>query len=392
MFRIPRVIDGFGPHLAGQFMSRISRTTLLKLSTILILVCAISLLHFFTSTEHIYLHQVYQRSYYIPIVLASFWFEVLGGLATVLGLTSVYLVHIHRDWGHHSFYSFQQYTEIVMYVLVSVLVGYLSRSQRKARERLERTAEELSSAYQKLNQTFDQLRHSERLASLGQLSAGIAHEIRNPLGSIQGAVEILSDGVPPGSPKLEFAQIAKREVANLHRLVGDILRFSKPAPPMRLPTGVGEIVEAACKLCADQARKQGIEFLRQEDSPVRNVLVDPEQLKQVLLNIFLNAIQAQPAGGRISIRMFAERNEEVISIQDSGPGIEPENLNRIFDPFFTTKREGTGLGLSISYQLVRNNGGRIHVTSTPGQGTCFLISFPFSAQKRTDAQEARPAK
>ncbi|HYK91335.1 MAG TPA: ATP-binding protein [Acidobacteriota bacterium] len=373
-------------------MSKISQAKLLKLGTILILVCAISLLHFFTSTEHIYLHQVYQRSYYIPIVLASFWFEVLGGLATALGLTAVYLVHILRDWSHHSFYSFQQYTEIVMYLLVSLLLGYLSRNQRKARERLETTAAELTAAYERLNQTFDQLRQSERLASLGQLSAGLAHEIRNPLGSIQGAVEILSHGVSPEDPKSEFAQIAKREVANLHKLVGDILKFSKPAPPLRLPSDVDEIVDAARRLCADQARKQGVEIILQRVSLARTISVDAEQLKQVLLNILLNAIQAQPTGGRVVVRSFAEMDEAVISIEDSGPGIEPENLDRIFDPFFTTKREGTGLGLSISYQLVRNNGGRIRVTSSPGQGACFLISFPFPPSQNVNDPKPKNEK
>ncbi len=369
-------------------MSEESRAKLLRICTIVVLVCAITLLHFFTSTEHIYLHQVYQRSYYIPIVLASFWFEIAGGLVTALGLTAVYRVHILRDWSHHSFYSFQQYTEIVMYFFVALLLGYLSQNQRKVRERLEKTAAELSAAYQKLNQTFDQLRQAERLASLGQLSAGLAHEIRNPLGSIQGAVEILSEGVSGEDPKAEFAQIAKREVANLHKLVGDILRFSKPAPPLPIPSDVQEIIEASCRLCADQARRQGTEIVILGEPPARTILVDPEQIKQVLLNILLNAIQAQPAGGRVVIRSFAEMGESVISVEDSGPGIEPENLDRIFDPFFTTKREGTGLGLSISYQLVRNNGGRIRITSSPGHGACFLVSFPLAASRNPNATES----
>ncbi len=167
-----------------------------KAILIILLVSGITALHFLTGTEHMNLHQIYQRSYYIPIVLASFWFEVLGGLVTAVGLSSVYLIHIIRDWGHYPDYSFQQYAEIAMYIAVAVLAGSLSRAQRKARQRLEAASAELSAAYQKLNETFDQLRHSDRLASLGQLAAVIAHEIRNPLGSIQGAVEILGEGLP----------------------------------------------------------------------------------------------------------------------------------------------------------------------------------------------------
>jgi signal transduction histidine kinase len=348
-----------------------------KAILIILLVSGITLLHFLTSTEHIYLHQVYQRSYYIPIVLASFWFEVLGGLVTAVGLSSVYLVHIIRDWGHYPAYSFQQYAEIAMYMAVAVLAGSLSRAQRKARQRLEAASAELSAAYQKLNETFDRLRHSDRLASLGQLAAVIAHEIRNPLGSIQGAVDILGEGLPASDPRSEFAQIARKEVAALERLTSEILQFSKPAPPKQLPIDPQEIIEAACRLCADQARRQQVDICI-APAPATRILVDPEQIKQVLLNVLINALQVQPSGGKIEIRIFRDSNDVVISVRDFGPGIAAENLGHIFDPFFTTKREGTGLGLAVSYQLVSHNGGRIRAESPPGQGACFRISFPTS--------------
>jgi two-component system, NtrC family, sensor histidine kinase HydH len=348
----------------------------LKVGVIVVLVSIITILHFSTSTEHMYLHQIYQRSYYIPIVLASFWFEIWGGLATAIGLTALYLVHIRHDWSHHPDYSFQQYAEIAMYLIIAALVGYLSQIQRKTREQLENAGSQLRAAYQKLNETFDQLRHSDRLASLGQLSAGIAHEIRNPLGSIQGAVDILAQDLPPEDPKSEFAKIARKEVSRLEKLTGEILQFSKPAPPKQFPIDWREIVEAACRLCSDQARSQGVEIVRRIESPEATILVDPEQVKQVLINILINAIQAQPGGGEITILGNIEAGELVLSIQDRGPGMTPEQLDRIFDPFFTTRREGTGLGLSISFQLVKNNGGRIRATSEPGRGSCFHVSFP----------------
>jgi two-component system sensor histidine kinase HydH len=348
-----------------------------KAILIILLVAIITALHFLTSTEHIYLHSIYQRSYYIPIVLACYWFEILGGLATAIGLSSVYLIHIIRDWGHYPAYSFQQYAEIAMYMVVAVLAGSLSRTQRKARQRLEAAGAELSAAYKKLNETFDQLRHSDRLAALGQLAAVVAHEIRNPLGSIQGAVEILGAGLLPSDPKAEFAQIAQKEVTALEKLTSEILQFSKPAPPKQLPIDPQEIIEAACHLCADQARRQQVE-INLEPVPAMHIMVDPEQIKQVLLNILINAIQAQPSGGKIEIRVSHDANDVVLSIRDFGPGIAEENLDRIFEPFFTTKREGTGLGLAISYQLVNHNGGRIRVESPRGQGVCFRISFPMS--------------
>ncbi len=348
----------------------------LKAGIVAALVLIITILHFSTGTEHLYLHQIYQRSYYIPIVLASFWFEIWGGVVTAVCLTVLYLIHIWHDWSHNPDYAFNQYAEIAMYLIIATLVGFLSQVQRKTREQLENAGSELKAAYKKLNETFDQLRHSDRLASLGQLSAGIAHEIRNPLGSIQGAVEILAQDLPAEDPKSEFAQIAKKEVSRLEKLTSEILQFSKPAPPRQLPTEWREIVDAARRLCADRAVRKRIEIVDQVGSPRRPILVDPEQVKQVLLNILINAIQALHEGGIIAIRDSQESSESILSIQDSGPGIEPAQLDHIFDPFFTTKREGTGLGLSISFQLVKNNGGRIWVTSEPGKGSCFYVGFP----------------
>jgi signal transduction histidine kinase len=345
---------------------------------IILLISIITALHFLTGTEHMYLHQIYQRSYYIPIVLAGFWFEILGGLITAVGLSCVYLIHIIHDWGHYPAYSFQQYAEIAMYIAVAVLTGSLSRSQRRVSQRLEAASAELSASYRKLNETFDRLRHSDRLASLGQLAAVITHEIRNPLSSIQGAVEILAKGLPSSDPKAEFAQIALREITALERLTNEILQFSKPSPPKQLPIDPQEIIEAAWRLCADQARHQQVE-VRFEQALALRILVDPEQIKQVMLNILLNAIQVQPSGGKIEIRVSRDSNNVIISIKDFGPGIEAENMDRIFDPFFTTKREGTGLGLAISHQLVSHNGGKITAESVPGKGACFLISFPMSS-------------
>jgi two-component system, NtrC family, sensor histidine kinase HydH len=357
-------------------MSKESTHPYLKAGIIAAFVFAITALHFSTGTDRMYLHQIYQRSYYIPIILACFWFEIWGGLTTAVILSSLYLVHIRHDWAHHPDYSFQQYAEIAMYLVIAVLGGYLSRVQRKTRERLEKAGSELKEAYHKLNETFDQLRHADRLASLGQLSAGIAHEIRNPLGSIQGAVDILAQDLSQEDPKSEFAQIARKEISRLERLTSEILQFSKPAPPKRLQTDWREIVDAACRLCSDQARRQGVEIAKSVYPQEALILIDPEQVKQVLVNILINAIQAQPNGGRITIEGERNSGDLILSIRDRGLGMTPDQLDRIFDPFFTTRHEGTGLGLSISFQLVKNNGGRIWAESESGRGSCFHVSFP----------------
>ncbi len=360
---------------------RNTKQNYLRIGIIVVLVAVITILHFETSTEHRYLHQIYQRSYYIPIVLAGYWFELLGGLSTACGLAVLFIIHIWRDWAHHPDYTFQQYAEIPMYLVIALLVGYLSRFQRKTRENLERAGAELAAAYKKLNDTFDQLRHADRLSLLGQLSAGIAHEIRNPLASIKGAVDILGEGMAGEDPKSEFARIAQKEVARLERLTSEILQFSKPAPPQKLEADPREIIDAACRLVSDQAHRQGIEIVRHLSEAKTAILVDPEQVKQVLINILINAIQAQALGGKITITGKMESGDWRISVEDNGPGISRDQLERIFEPFFTTRREGTGLGLSISDQLVKNNGGTIRASSEPGQGACFEVRFPAIAER-----------
>ncbi len=353
-----------------------SKNKYLRIGIVVVLVLVITGLYFKTTIERPYLHQICQRSSYIPIVLAGYWFEIMGGLGTALGLTVLFIVHLWRDGSHHPNDAFQQYAEIAMYLAIGVLVGCLSRVQRKTRESLKKAGSEAAGAHKKLSETFDQLRHADRLALMGELSAGIAQEIRKPLASIQEAVDILGQGMSAEDPKSGYAEIARKEAARIEKLTSEILQFSKPAPPQKQNADPREIIEAACRLVADQAHKQGIELVRYFNQSQAMILVDPDQIKQVLINILVNAIQAQTGGGNIAIRGKIGSGEWITSIQDAGPGISSEQLDKIFDPFFTTKREGAGLGLSISYQLVKNNGGRIMATSKLGQGACFDIAFP----------------
>jgi two-component system, NtrC family, sensor histidine kinase HydH len=357
-------------------MKNTSKYKFIRTGCIAALVLIITILHFKTNIDRPYLHQIYQRSYYIPIVLAGFWFELLGALATAIGLAILFIAHIWHDWSHHPDYTFQQYAEIPMYFVIAILVGYLSRLQRITREKLETAGTEVSTAYKKLNDAFDQLRHADRLASLGQLAAGIAHEIRNPLASIKGAVDILGQNMPADDPKSEFAQIACKEASRIEKLTGEILQFSKPVPPQKMRTDPHEIIESARRLVADQARRLGVVLNHNAVESNATIFVDPEQVKQVLINILINGIQAQPNGGALQISVRTEAEECIMAVQDSGPGMTQDQLERIFDPFYTTKREGTGLGLSISYQMVKNNGGRIWAASNPGNSSCFYISFP----------------
>ncbi len=347
-------------------------------ASILAGVLVISAFHYTTSTDHRYLHEIYQRVYYVPILLAAFWYGPVGGVSTALLTSGLYLYHIQRDWHHFPMYTFNQYAEIILYHAIGLLVGILSSRERRQRRDLERTSRRLSEAYESLQKTFEHLRQTDRLASMGQLSAGIAHEIRNPLGTIKGSIEILSGDFPSDHPKREFLRIVHQEIARLNAIVEDFLRFGRPPQPSIQPTSVAELLDSTLTLLQKPARDAQVRIRIVDDPQVPPVPMDPDQIRQVMLNVMLNSLEAMPDGGLLEVRVRrAQENGRVaIEVSDSGVGPAGVDLERIFDPFYTTKAGGTGLGLSICFQLVKNHGGNISVRANPDRGLTFRIELP----------------
>jgi signal transduction histidine kinase len=353
------------------------RADLSKYALIAFLILILSTSHYQTAIEHRYLHEIYQRGYYIPILLAAFWFGPWIGLMTAFLTSSIYVVHIARDWTSFPVYSFNQYAEIVLYHVIALIIGVLSQRERRQRDRLERTSAELTQAYEQLRQTFEKLRKSDRLAALGELSAGIAHEIRNPLGSIKGAAEILEKEVDQSHPKHEFVQIIKEEVARLNSLVAEFLKFARPPQPSTEVTSINEQLRSTLVLLGKEAEKAQIKVDLSLDESLPPIRLDPDQIRQVLLNVLLNGIQSMPDGGNLKIISHPGNHGQgvVVEIRDKGEGIDGD-LERIFDPFFTTRAEGTGLGLSISHQLVENHGGTLSASRNEDRGMTFRIELP----------------
>jgi signal transduction histidine kinase len=356
----------------------------LKVLLIVVLALAVSAFHFGTPTEHRYLHEIYQRIYYIPILLAAFWYGPLVGVVSAFLVSGIYLVHIQMDWHHTPVYTFNQYAEIILYHVIALIIGLLSYRQRQQQERLEDTSQRLSEAYAKLQSTFEQLRRADRLAALGELSAGIAHEIRNPLGSIKGSAEILEEEIPTGHPKREFLDIIKEESTRLNGIVNEVLRFARPPEPRIESTSLNELIEATLSLTQKEAANSGVSIQRHLDPQVPVMEIDPAQIRQVLLNVLLNAIQAMPGSGILEIRsQFDQSSRRVaVEISDSGPGVEDSQIEQIFDPFFSTKPGGTGLGLSISYQLIENHHGRLKASRSRLGGLSIMIELPACGDRR----------
>jgi two-component system sensor histidine kinase HydH len=349
----------------------------------------VSIFHYATPTTHVWLHPLLQRGYYIPILVAALWFGWRWGLfaAGISGL--LYIPHILMAWGSHPEYMATQYVEIGMFFVIGTLTGILADHERAQRKKVEETARQLSEVYAQLQASFEQLRRADRLSALGELSAGLAHEIRNPLGAIEGTMQILRRPNISEATRDEFWQVAEQEVNRLKGLVSNFLEFARPQPPRRVATEPFALLDSVAKLASETAKMAKAQIRVQEASDVPGIAVDPEQMKQVLLNLVINAVQAMPNGGEVVLRAVHQAGTLALEVQDTGIGIAAEDLERIFDPFFTTRADGTGLGLSIAYQIVNQHGGHISARRNPSGGMTFAVALPIAEAPVAEAEVQR---
>jgi signal transduction histidine kinase len=231
----------------------------------------------------------------------------------------------------------------------------------------------------------DRLAHADRLAAIGTLAAGVAHEIRNPLVSVRTFIQLLPERIDDEEFRTSFRELALGEIERICSLINDLLAFSRPALAEREWTDVGELARQIVRLLDAEARKRDVRLACDAPLDTPRVWATEAQLKQVLMNVVLNGIQACPGAGHVRVSTRAEHRGGrlwcTIDVADSGPGIAHTDGTRIFDPFFTTKPLGSGLGLFIARRIVDDHAGTIHATSGAGQGCVFTIRLPADAER-----------
>ncbi len=360
---------------------KLDRSQLMRLAVLLVMVAAITASHYLTATHHSSVHDIYRRLYYVPIVLGGLWFSLRGGVGTSLLVSLLYAPHVLFQWGHLPTSHLEQYLEILLYNTIGFLTGFLASKEHSQRLRAEKAAQRLTASYDKLRQQADlileiedQLRRADRLTALGELSAGMAHEIRNPLGSIRGTAEILRDAFPPENRYAEFSQILISEVDRLNKVLEDFLSFARPQNNEKNDFRPDQVLQEVLQLTQQPALKKQI-AIHWEQQSLPAAIGDAAQFKQVFLNLVLNALQAMSSGGQLWIRTAVGQEQIEMAFQDTGPGIPDEYLDKVFNPFFTTKDEGTGLGLAITHRIVRNHYGQISVACPPEGGTVFTLKL-----------------
>ncbi|MFH0788745.1 MAG: ATP-binding protein, partial [Pseudomonadota bacterium] len=229
----------------------------------------------------------------------------------------------------------------------------------------------------------EKIKRSERLAGLGSLAAGMAHEIRNPLSSIKGFAQYFLKKNPPGSEGQKYSQVIIQEVERLNRVISNLLDFARPKEPLKAPVSMEGIIEHCLELIKDDARTKGIEVKPEIEENLPLLWMDKDQITQVLLNITLNGLEALKEGGILWIRAHINKENDalIVEVADNGAGMSGEELSRIFDPFYTTKKTGTGLGLAIAYRIIEKHQGTLTVSSHPGSGSVFRMELPLSLEE-----------
>ncbi len=252
-------------------------------------------------------------------------------------------------------------------------IGDLGRTFNEMVRELRESREEI----QRLHKT--QMSRAEHLATLGELAAGLAHEIRNPLAGIAGVIDIIGRDLPENSPARGILKEVRSEVQHINRILSDLLETARPKPPQFRMADLNGTADHTVMFARQQvtAKAISIDLVRADNlPPVRH---DAGRIHQVLLNLLLNAAHATPESGEVRVIIGREDGYATITVADTGVGIAPEHLANIFRPFFTTKGHGTGLGLSLAQRIVEDHGGRIEVTSELGKGSSFVVRLPLVA-------------
>ncbi len=338
------------------------------------------------------IHDVHRALFLIPIIYATLMFRTRGSLVT----SSLFLCVVLPRALLFSPYPnplVRALLSVTFAALISLLLGtQLDRIESEKRIRAELTTayEDVSKAYQQLKESQEQLMRAEKLTSLGQMAASIAHEVNNPLSGVLLYTQLLNRRIGSDSiTKMEilgYLSKCQTELLRTTRIVRNLLEFSRQSPPMLSDVDLNEVIDQALDLAGHYAELQDVQVVKELDSSVPRLTGDFDQLRQVCFNLALNAIQAMPEGGRLTLRTSVTDGQLKLEIQDTGHGISPENMRKLFTPFFTTKEKGKGigLGLAVSHGIIQRHNGRIEVQSKEGVGTTFTIYLPLHQQEELE--------
>ena len=315
-------------------------------------------------------HGALAQFYSVPVALWAVSDGWIGGLAGGI-LSSVALFVASGDitvnnWALGS----------IALLCLGLLIGLMFQRERRQKSQLQSRAEQPSSVHEKVQANFEGMKRIERLSAIGQLSAGLAHEIRNPLASIAGAAAILRREENKDPKYAKCIEIITHECERLNGLLTNFLNFARPRPPRLRTVLLDSVLDNVLAVANHGLHGKTVHCQKQMQPDLPRVECDPEQLEQVLLNLMINAIEASPEGETVTLSAVADAGKVAIRVADHGYGVAPAHVSRLFDPFFTTKEHGTGLGLPVAHQVVTQMGGTLLAQRNSGSGMMFSVILP----------------
>lgn len=340
----------------------------------------ISLAHYLTPEQRLVWQNLLQHLYLVPIMYAALRYGWRGGLIATAAATASYLPQLLAARGAQPYpgYMLSRIAGMVEYFAAAAVVGLLAEKDRRQRLALEQSRGDLERVNYELQGAIERMKRSERLYAAGQLAAGMAHEIRNPIAAIAGAAGILDRHPDDTARRKTCIEIISKECARLNRLLGNFLDFARPRPPSFQKTALAPLAASVIELARHASGRHSATLRCDIDPSLPEVECDGAQIKQVLLNLAINAIQASPDGGEIVVSARRADSAVIVSIRDQGCGMTTEQMARLFDPFFTTKETGTGLGLPVAFQIIQQHHGRIWAEPNPDRGMTFSFELPLS--------------
>ncbi len=330
----------------------------------------------------------------LPVVSAATWLGVLGSLAFTLLACGSYLSFLFFiDWSRYIVGEpeiRELSRRVIFWAVAGNLVNVLAQALRVQSSKYRTVAEQLAEANRHLREAEAAKRRSDRLAALGQLSAGLAHELRNPLGTIKGSAEMLSRSVARENEiAREVAGFISSEVDRTNSLVTRFLEFARPLQLRLTPADLSHVIDRAISALERDVPAHQISVYKNYSPDVEPFPIDGELIERVFYNLLLNAAQATQPGGAITVKTRKVDDTAEISVIDRGSGIDPKLIDTIFNPFVTTKPDGVGLGLAIVSKIVDEHGGRIAVESQPGKGSIFRVYLPMLRPEPARDREVR---
>ncbi len=332
-----------------------SRKRRVKIVLIVTLVIGVTLLHYASDKQRYYDLVFFGELYFLPIVLAGFWFGLSGAVATSLSITACYSPFIFIYWQGFSPVDFDRILSVILYNSSGVLIGILKQRERAAQQRLLQ---------------------DEGLVAIGKSLAAVAHDMKSPLIAIGGLTRQALKKLEKNNPARERLVLALKETVRLEAMMRDMLDFSKPYEVKRSPGNLNALVEDSMAIVGETARSRAVTVECMLSDSLPPVAFDAVRIKQVIVNLAVNAVESSPEGNVVTVRTFSDDHQVVLEVIDCGPGIAHDHRKRVFDPFFSTKKAGTGLGLAIVKKIVSEHNGGVEIADNLSGGTIFRVMLP----------------